>query len=231
MVHPRRRIRREFGNKHKTNGWLYAASFDATHAGTTTAFNYALRLIRLYRKMGDLAKELQVVRDINKILDYNWNDHKTGSRYDYECYHFNGEMLVSDRISRGTNHNLKTSAGLELDNMTRAGIGGRLINWVGIATGATEPTRGTTTLIDEVERFPTNPDGWLTPSSDLLFTGVICGTNTQSGTYKSAGGYTGNASDDILGWVCLLPESQYIEHEAGSTIMVWSHVDEEISLV
>ena len=225
-----RRIEREIANHRERKGHLYAATFDATRPGVTTALSYTKKLIQHYRKTGNLVAEVEIVKDINKILDYNWNDHK-GARYDYECSHFNGEMLVSDRICKGSNHNLQTSAGLELENMTKAGIGGKLLNWVGLATGATVPTRGTTELVDEEDRIPVNPDGWLTPSSDLLFTGVIASTNMESGLYKSAGGYTGNSADDILGWVCLLPEDQYIQHTSGSTIMIWSHVEETISLI
>ena len=170
-----------------------------------------------------------MVRDINRILDYNWNDQR-GSRWNYECSHFNGELLVADRMALGCNHNLQTSAGLELENLTKAGVGGNLISWVGVATGATEPTRGTTQLVDEVDRIPVNPDGWLTASSDLLFTGVICSTNLDDGLYKSFGGYTGNSADDILGWVCLLPTAEYVQHVKGSTIMIVSHVEESIAL-
>ena len=224
------RIRREIATKNNKQGHLYAAAFDATRPSIVTAFNYAKKLIQTYRRMGDLKSELAVVKDINKILDFNWNDHKRGSHYDYNTQFFNGELIISDRISKGNNHNLQTSAGLELEMMTKAGIGGRLLNWVGIATGATEPTRGTQGLIDEVVRIPVTPDGWLTPSSDLLYTGVIAGTNTQGGTYKSAGGYTGNTSVDILGWVCLLPEGDWITHTQGTTMMIWSHVEEVISL-
>lgn len=226
---PPRKIRKEVKTKRNNIGHLYAATFDATSISVRTSLGYAKKLIWLYRKMGDLRRELEIVKDLNRILDYNWNDQR-GSRFDYECSHFNGELLVSDRISRGDNHNLQTSAGLELENLTKAGIGGNLISWVGVATGATEPTRGTTALVDEVDRIPTNPDGWLTPSSDLLFTGVIASTNLDSGTYKSFGGYTGNSSDDILGWVCLLPTADYITHTKGDTIMIVSHVDETISL-
>ena len=228
MLSPRK-IKREGKTKYKRRGQLYAATFDATSISVRTSLGYAKRLIWLYRKMGDLRRELDVVKDLNRILDYNWNDQR-GSRFDYECSHFNGELLISDRISLGNNHNLQTSAGLELENLTKAGIGGNLISWVGVATGATEPTRGTTALVDEVDRIPTNPDGWLTPSSDLLFTGVIASTNLDSGVYKSFGGYTGNSSEDILGWVCLLPTADYIKHTKGDTIMIVSHVDETISL-
>ena len=225
-----RKIRREIGTKKEKKGHLYAATFDATRSSVVTALNYAKRLIHIYREMGDLSKELAVVKDLNRILDYNWNDHK-GSHYDYNTEYFNGPLLISDRICKGSNHNLQTSAGLELENMTKAGISGRLLNWVGISTAANEPTRGTTFMAEERARIPVNPDGWLTPSSDLLFTGVIAGTNTYGGTYKSAAGYTGNTADDVLGWVCLLPVGDYITHEQGSTIMIWSHVEEVISLI
>ena len=226
---PPQKIKRVIRSKKSNQGHLYAATFDATSISVRTSLGYAKKLIWLYRKMGDLRRELDVVMDLNRILDYNWNDQR-GSRYDYECSHFNGELLVSDRISLGNNHNLQTSAGLELDNLTRAGVGGNLISWIGLATGATEPTRGTTELVDEKDRIPTNPDGWLTASSDLLFTGIIASTNMDSGVYKSAGGYTDNTADAILGWVCLLDSNNYITHTKGDTIMIWSHVEETISL-
>ena len=225
----RKKIRREAKTTRQREGQLYAATFDYSSIAVRTALNYAKRLIQVYRAQRDWKKQLDVVRDVNRILDYNWND-KRGSRWDYECAHFNGELIISDRISRGDNHNLQTSAGLELENLTKAGVGGQLISWVGVARGVTEPTRGTVTLVDEVDRIPTNPDGWLTPSSDLLFTGVICSTNLDDGLYKSFGGYTGNSADDILGWVCLLPSTEYVQHTKGSTIMIVSHVEETISL-
>lgn len=226
---PRKIKRREVKTKRERLGHVYAATFDATSASVRTSLAYAKKLIWHYRKLGDLSRELDVVKDLNRILDYNWNDQR-GSRFNYECSHFNGELLVSDRLSRGDSHNLQTSAGLELENLTKAGIGGNLVSWVGLATGATEPTRGTTALIDEVDRIPVNPDGWLTPSSDLLFTGVIASTNLDSGVYKSAAGYTDNTAEAILAWVCLLPQDEYITHTQGSTIMIWSHVEESISL-
>ena len=221
--------RREVKTTKENKGHLYAATFDATSISVRTSLTYAKKLLAFYRQSKDWRKQLNVVRDLNRILDCNWNDQR-GARWDYECSHFNGELLVSDRISSGCNHNLQTSAGLELENLTKAGIGGNLISWVGVATGATEPTRGTTELVDEVDRIPTNPDGWLTASSDLLFTGVICSTNLDTGLYKSFGGYTGNSADDILGWVCLLPVADYVQHNQGSTIMIVSHVEESISL-
>lgn len=229
FIYMPRREERTMRTGSSKKGHLYAASFDATRPSVVTSLNYAKKLIHTYRRLGDLRSELAVVKDLNKILDFNWNDHK-GSHFDYNTNYFNGELIISDRISKGNNHNLQTSAGLELEMMTKAGIGGRLLNWVGIAKGKTEPTRGTAALIDEVIRIPVNPEGWLTPSSDLLYTGVIAGTNTQGGLYKSAGGYTGNTALDILGWVCLLPESDYIQHNEGTTMMIWSHVEEVISL-
>lgn len=221
--------RRDIRTVKQNQGHLYAATFDSTSIAVRTALSYAKKLLAFYRRSKDMRKQLDVVRDLNRILDYNWNDQR-GSRWNYECSHFNGELLVADRISLGRNHNLQTSAGLELENLTKAGVGGNLISWVGVATGATEPTRGTTYLVDEVDRIPVNPDGWLTASSDLLFTGVICSTNLDSGLYKSFGGYTGNSADDILGWVCLLPTADYVQHTQGQTILIVSHVEESISL-
>lgn len=221
--------RTEIRTKKQNKGHLYAATFDYTSIAVRTSLKYAKKLLSFYRQSKDHRKQVDVVRDLNRILDYNWNDQR-GSRWNYECSHFNGELLVADRISLGYNHNLQTSAGLELENLTKAGVGGNLISWVGVATGATEPTRGTTQLVDEVDRIPTNPDGWLTASSDLLFTGVICSTNLDDGLYKSFGGYTGNSADDILGWVCLLPTAEYVQHTKGSTIMIVSHVEESIAL-
>lgn len=221
--------RAEIANKSEKHGHLYAGSFFSSPT-TAKLLSRFKSLRRFFHDNLDFANELSLVLDLNKVLTLNYNDHK-GIRQDFNHSLFNGELMKADKVSLGNNHNLQTAAGLEIDMMTKAGVGGRLIDWVGLSTTAVEPTRGTAVLEGEQLRIPVNPDGWLTPSSDLLFTGVIAGTGTPDGVYKSAAGYTGNTSDDVLGWVCTLPAADWINHISGSTIMIFSHVEEVISLV
>lgn len=224
-----RREKREVYSKSEKKGHLYAGSFLLSKS-TDSIIRRFKSLRRFFHENRDFANELRLVQDLNHVLELNWNDHK-GYRKDFNNLFFEGELMLSQQISRADNHNLQTSAGLEIDMMTKAGIGGQLIDWVGIGTTAIEPTRGTTELEGEQLRIPVNPEGWLTPSSDLLFTGVIAGTNSPDGVYKAAAGYTGNTAEDVLGWVCVLPANEYITHVNGSTMMIFSHVEEVISLV
>ena len=86
-------------------------------------------------------------------------------------------------------------------------------------------------MSNPITRLPVIPYGWLTPAGDLIFTGIIAGSNTPTGLYREFGGYTGLAYEDVLGWISLLAGGDFINHIQGTTVMVVSHIKESVEVV